>query len=543
MRNPCDFKVVQDDHPTMASEDSKPPFQGAALQQITQIVKSILQSSRSESEHSSERRSHHALAPPRSGSASFSSTAIYTSRKSHPVLSPEWYRELRPLLIRSTFMTPPSSHMPDFFRIVDNQHNGLYSCNVMTSDARSEADALYQIQAFLHENLNRQISLIDEICAVDVSDVLVDALEDNWRHLYGISEMIQARYDILGGKRAGDQEQTRLLDLCTRPPVGNGSFARTINRNLRKLWTDDVPNGIETDVMREMTDSEDLTRDEDFGSSPRENFGPDMAITRDKFGSATTWDRVAKAASKETKGRTQIDEGSFVYVMRCHDLVKERAIYSPWYYLGGFRWRLLLFPQADRRFDDLMNMYLMCGGPSDKTRAEDDSRTNASANSVKDKSGRDEWFCAVEFSMRLLHPTSPIAKEGFRRDLGDFFDPSAPEESSSEESESGVYPDLVEEYSHVFRESSDDWGGGIAPFSMLQPGKYSDKNMNLAFLINIRLQSKSLFNGVKMTEVSSERGVSEGSVKQTDVKYLRNPPSRRILRTPSNAFAHRSQLT
>lgn len=143
------------------------------------------------------------------------------------VFSKDWYEQLQIAPINSTFQVPPALENPAFFRVDDANHIALFR----PADPQSaEADAMYQVQALLHNSLN-DLDLLVQRAHRGYS--ITSQIEGVWRKVRGISEMVQTRYDILRGIQRGDSDQVKLLNFYTRPAAGDSALAQTVLHEIR----------------------------------------------------------------------------------------------------------------------------------------------------------------------------------------------------------------------------------------------------------------------------------------------------------------------
>lgn len=207
-------------------------------------------------------------------------------------------------------------------------------------------------------------------------------------------------------------------------------------------------------------------------------------------------------ASNPAPPATDDDNGvtGFTYVLRKYNTIVEKKVYSPWHYFGGFRWRLLIFPKGNQATSNNdISVFLECGGPSNGPTDPLPSFDSVSHISAKGKEAvvpsipPTSWSRPAKFSLHLLHPSSPIAISSLARDNAQF-DRNLPDldvldSNLSSAAHTSTRSDIIKDTSHVFRDTASDWGfREFAQFSILQPTKYADDDMNVTIMVRIRLQ-------------------------------------------------------
>lgn len=303
----------------------------------------------------------------------------------------------------------------------------------------------------MHVDANRLVEAIDQLTVQDLPATAVPAIESidaAWRDMSGIRELLQTRYDILAATASGDTDLARALRRLSIPAIGNGLLCTGVDAQRREL----------------ARGGDYAERGAPSGSEARGSDGRESGVRE-------TW--------------TGNDpDCEFVYMLRHYDLVKERRSYSPWYVCNQFRWRLLMFPRRDHGLDEYMSVYLQCGGPVTE-------ETEKIAETESEK-GNTSWHCSVKFGLHLLHSSSPlaIACKEMKEEDACYRAIDLRSRSMASGPARGECADIVEEFYHVFRETSDDWGYELAPFSILQPGKYADHDMNLVFMVRIQVEGK-----------------------------------------------------
>lgn len=190
-------------------------------------------------------------------------------------------------------------------------------------------------------------------------------------------------------------------------------------------------------------------------------------------------------------------ETQFAYVLRRHNTIIENRIYSPWHYFGGFKWRLLIFPRGNHSSNHDLSVYLECGGPT----AHEENHNRASSNgkeAVGSAPLTNSWNRPAVFSLRIVHPSSPIARAAVNSKSA-LIDPSSVDANvhdpvlSSQSAQLPPRGDVVKETSHIFRNNVADWGFlEFAPLSNLKPGFYADGDMNVVIMVKIGLQDVSM---------------------------------------------------
>lgn len=212
---------------------------------------------------------------------------------------------------------------------------------------------------------------------------------------------------------------------------------------------------------------------------------------------------------------TQEDDNrdtQFTFVLRKYDSIRENKVYSPWHYFGGFKWRLLIFPQGNQSSSHDLSVYLECGGPGTRPEyAAHDYHHPISPNGKEAAIATMApltWSRPAKFSLHLVHPSSPVALKALSgrdrdhtlTDLDASDSTAGPITSSASAAARGTAvtgsvvssqqprPDIVKDTSHNFRENASDWGFlEFASFNLLQPMHYADEEMNVVIMVRIRL--------------------------------------------------------
>lgn len=147
------------------------------------------------------------------------------SERNHQVLTSSWYERQQVKFLETSFSVPRDKPMPSFFRISDPAHISIFA---PTSDSAPEANLIYQVIAFLCQVLNETAGLVsfsERLVTKDQNEVVNEVtgvLSQIWKKMLGISEMLEARYDLLRTKQCGHAGYAGLLN-CYSETVPNGS--------------------------------------------------------------------------------------------------------------------------------------------------------------------------------------------------------------------------------------------------------------------------------------------------------------------------------
>eukprot|EP00178_Gracilaria_changii_P012140 TRINITY_DN342_c0_g1_i1.p1 TRINITY_DN342_c0_g1~~TRINITY_DN342_c0_g1_i1.p1 ORF type:complete len:750 (-),score=159.89 TRINITY_DN342_c0_g1_i1:11686-13935(-) len=476
-------------------------------------------------------------------SLSPSPTPARSSQSSHAafVFSQAWYQQMSLEAIPLSFRVPHDVMQPSFFRVSCAQHNALFPPESSSPNAlgthTAEANVLYQVLAFLQENLNQLFDAHDEFAqldGVDASDSAMMQLLSAWKHLRGTTEMLQCRYDLLCGYRQRDFRQTALLEAHMTPALGSSALAQAVHADVR---------GVGADAAQAREHTREQFYDAEFSWKPGEREHDQQGQTqlqaqRDGDDGAQSVARKSERKSKKRANRTvtwadrQSSSTEFVFVLRRYDLIGASVVRGAWHVFGGFLWRLLIMPNKDKGLEGYLWVYLQCGGSCDVGDSDEDDEgeeehelheheheeeehdenaqlqqgeTEAAGPSDKHEDAEEEeeedgderddarvmWCRPTQFTMRIVHSTSPLARAAVRsgREMFDSVETVEQSQWFRECDEASLYPDIKRHEYHVFRSSSDDWGFEIAKFCTLQPGLYADNDMNVVFVVRIMLLS------------------------------------------------------
>eukprot|EP00737_Agarophyton_chilense_P002391 gb/GEZJ01002721.1/.p1 GENE.gb/GEZJ01002721.1/~~gb/GEZJ01002721.1/.p1 ORF type:complete len:653 (-),score=118.97 gb/GEZJ01002721.1/:25-1983(-) len=447
-----------------------------------------------------------------------SQAASRASQSSHAsfVFSEAWYDQMCIEAIPLRHRIPPDVTHPSFFRVMCGRHNALFppepAANTVNTHT-AEANVLYQVLAFLHENLNQLFDMFGdllELDGVEPSDPALVQLRSSWKHLRGITEMLECRYDLLCGYRHRDYRQTALVEAHMTPALGHSALSQAVNDDMRGVPSDTPQAPAETREKMLYNEFSCKAGDEQQGSNEEKAPGQSVETIKSK----SLLPRKKKNLTVSWADR-QAPSIEFVFVLRRYDMINASVVRGAWHEFGGYLWRLIIYPRKEKGLEGFMWLYLQCGGScfdgedddgdenggnEDAEEEEEEGRTEANevdeqeedeCEDEREDGDRVSWCRPTQFVMRIVHSTAPLARAAVRSGRVMFDSVETLEQSKwyNESDEASLYPDIKRQEYHVFRSTADDWGYGIVRFCALQPGLYADNDMNVVFTVRIMLLS------------------------------------------------------
>lgn len=211
-----------------------------------------------------------------------------------------------------------------------------------------------------------------------------------------------------------------------------------------------------------------------------------------------------------TEGCSGVSENknlfSFDYILESRARTKAiTKVFSPWHVLGGYLWRLMIFPMGNAQ-TDFLSVYMQCGGPAephcrDRRASKNESSCENPGNSDDDDSKTSQsWECFAKLWLHVIdqsHPnvanmsTFPSSrchgvKEDVRCSCECYY--CTPYFVALRDRKIPEGKDIVQHFEHTFTPKEDDWGFlELASFTRLESGVYKDQESNLRIKATIRL--------------------------------------------------------
>jgi len=143
-----------------------------------------------------------------------------------------WYANLRIGPIPSRFHVPHGITQPRFFSVQDALHSTTFARGNTSTGRLAEADTLYQAIALQHRTLNRLQSVLNDAYrsieqGTEASELLSQSVAI-WQELYGSTEILATRYDILVGLQGDPHQQANasIPEAYASAPACNSALAR-----------------------------------------------------------------------------------------------------------------------------------------------------------------------------------------------------------------------------------------------------------------------------------------------------------------------------
>jgi len=116
--------------------------------------------------------------------------------------------------------------------VQDAVHTTTFARANTSTGRLAEADTLYQAIAFQHRTLNRFQTLLNtahsELGQEEAVGELLGRIATIWQDLFGSTELLATRYDILVGLQGDPQQQANasILEAYASAPAGNSALAK-----------------------------------------------------------------------------------------------------------------------------------------------------------------------------------------------------------------------------------------------------------------------------------------------------------------------------